>query len=1543
MRKGIKILAMVLSTIVLLLIFLPVSLTLVLNLSSVQNVVVDRASELASEYLGTHVSIDRIDIDLLSRVRVRGFYVEDYEQDTMLYVSEASAAISSINIKRDGLCFSHAEVNGGVFNLRELPNGQLNIQPVVAKLQRPDGKNEFRMYIDEIDATGVDFRYERKQHRDPVYGIDYFNMWIRDIDARLENFSVVRGEVWSDLVALSAYEQSGFTIENLATHFYVYRGVIDFENLVATTDKSEVFVPKFTINGEDWLQYKRYIDEVPMSGYVVNSRLSTDDLGYFAPAVRDWGITITDVDATFEGVVRDFEGHLDHATLGNESVAQATYHIIGMPEWQTSRYIIGLEHLHATSADIESLVGSIVKEPLPDKVIDIIRRAEWVDARATFGGRLTDFRVVGNFATQTGDLSGDVAIKRNQQERYEISGTVQTSNLDVGELVAVNKLHAVSSEVVVNGSVGSRDTGGLIAEVDATIGDVGFGNYTYSDISVAGNISGDRYYAVLNSKDPNLELDLYADLDLNVDDPSYALSLDLQRADLHALGINRRDTLSVLSANVGVDLSGRLIDEVSGEVSVANARYLYPNGELSTDRMRVEVDSRGGHKSIALNSEFLTMDYHSNSSYVEAYNYISNSLKHYVPLLYDANYVVRDDYTSQSNPNDYSVLTLCAGESINDMLDAIIGGFIMAPNTEVGLVFNSKSNNLTLRGNSEALEYSGLIMADVEWNINNNNARDSLAMRLKSGGVYLGTRMLMPEFNLVGGARENTIGVTAGFKQERAGSSAMIGLNAQFVRDEHTRQRRIHVDIAPSHFTNATQQWKLFSKGIDIEQSRISIRDLHIARPDQQLVVDGVLSRSRADSVSLELDNFDISVLSVFLERWGYSVGGVSNGYAIVKSALNNPEIEASIDLDSIDVNGIKATPQHITSNWDFEANRARVVVFDKALQDTVIRGYYQPQGNRYWARAKMQNIKLALISPFLKGIVSDIEGDADIDAQVIGRGRMATLSGGAVVDSIGVTVDYLKVRYTAPSAHVTIDNNHICADRVPVYDPEGNVGHYSMDINLEHLSNIIYDIDIDANKMLVLNTNAKDNDLFYGHVYASGTASFLGDKRGIKMDIEGTSADNSTFYMPLSGKEDVAYADFVKFTEPMQAAKDTVKFLTRRMMAYERKSNQVSTASSVMDMDITLNVLPNIEMQLVIDPTVGDIIKGKGSGQLTMRIVPKANIFEMRGDVRISEGTYLFTLQNILNKLFTVVPGSSIHWDGDPLGAMLNIDAVYSTKASLGPLIGNSVQGIDTSRAVPVDCYIKLTDELMKPTVTFDVKVPNVAPEIQTIIQSTLNDQQAIATQMFWLLAANSFSAEDTGAMGASLSATTGFELLSNQLSNWLSGENYNIVLRYRPRTEMSGDEVDFGFSKSWFNNRLIVELEGGYLSDVSAQATQRASNFVGEAFITWLIDPEGAFRLKGFTQTIDRYGENQGMQESGVGVYYNESFNTFGDLRQSVKYRFSRRDSLGRPISRREYRDMKSAQREERRRKRDNNRTVDTLSVIDADSIVYEEDIEE
>ena len=72
MRKGIKILGKLVSTIVLLLIFLPIVITLVLNVESVQNAVVRQASHYASAYLGTDVYVDGIDFDLFSKVRVRG-------------------------------------------------------------------------------------------------------------------------------------------------------------------------------------------------------------------------------------------------------------------------------------------------------------------------------------------------------------------------------------------------------------------------------------------------------------------------------------------------------------------------------------------------------------------------------------------------------------------------------------------------------------------------------------------------------------------------------------------------------------------------------------------------------------------------------------------------------------------------------------------------------------------------------------------------------------------------------------------------------------------------------------------------------------------------------------------------------------------------------------------------------------------------------------------------------------------------------------------------------------------------------------------------------------------------------------------------------------------------------------------------------------------------------------------------------------------------------------------------------------------------------
>ena len=96
MRKGIKILGKVFSVAVLLLIILPMVLSLLLDIPAVQNYVVQKAVRMVSRKLETTVSIDRVDIGLFSKVKVKGFYVEDYQRDTLLYVGSLDAYITGL-------------------------------------------------------------------------------------------------------------------------------------------------------------------------------------------------------------------------------------------------------------------------------------------------------------------------------------------------------------------------------------------------------------------------------------------------------------------------------------------------------------------------------------------------------------------------------------------------------------------------------------------------------------------------------------------------------------------------------------------------------------------------------------------------------------------------------------------------------------------------------------------------------------------------------------------------------------------------------------------------------------------------------------------------------------------------------------------------------------------------------------------------------------------------------------------------------------------------------------------------------------------------------------------------------------------------------------------------------------------------------------------------------------------------------------------------------------------------------------------------------
>lgn len=98
MRRIVNILAKMVSAIVLALIFLPLLVALLFEIPAVQNFVAREATEIISRKLGTRISIDRVDIGLFYRVSLDGFYVEDFQRDTLLYAGRLDARIKSLGL-----------------------------------------------------------------------------------------------------------------------------------------------------------------------------------------------------------------------------------------------------------------------------------------------------------------------------------------------------------------------------------------------------------------------------------------------------------------------------------------------------------------------------------------------------------------------------------------------------------------------------------------------------------------------------------------------------------------------------------------------------------------------------------------------------------------------------------------------------------------------------------------------------------------------------------------------------------------------------------------------------------------------------------------------------------------------------------------------------------------------------------------------------------------------------------------------------------------------------------------------------------------------------------------------------------------------------------------------------------------------------------------------------------------------------------------------------------------------------------------------------
>jgi hypothetical protein len=135
-------------------------------------------------------------------------------------------------------------------------------------------------------------------------------------------------------------------------------------------------------------------------------------------------------------------------------------------------------------------------------------------------------------------------------------------------------------------------------------------------------------------------------------------------------------------------------------------------------------------------------------------------------------------------------------------------------------------------------------------------------------------------------------------------------------------------------------------------------------------------------------------------------------------------------------------------------------------------------------------------------------------------------------------------------------------------------------------------------------------------------------------------------------------------------------------------------------------------------------------------------------------------------------------------------------------------------------------------------------------------------------------------GSAGANAS-----ELLSNQVSNWLSqvSKDVNISFNYRVKDAISPAELDLALSRQ-FSERFLFDANVGFTGDRAASQpnnTQTQNTIVGDFNAEYKLNKDGRIRLKAFNKTNNNILINSNSPYTqGVGIFYRVDFDHFLDL---------------------------------------------------------------
>ncbi|MGC1633230.1 MAG: translocation/assembly module TamB, partial [Gelidibacter sp.] len=420
-------------------------LVLILSIPPVQTFLAKKVTTRINDDFGTHIFIDRIGLQFNGDVELKGIYIEDYKQDTLIGIKNLNTSILNFrNLYNNKLTFGDIDVQELTFNIRTyLGENQTNLDVFVARFDednpRPD-KSKFLLSSSDVSFYNSTFRMiNDNKENSKILEFNHLNL-------NATNFLINGSDVSARFNTLNFVDSRGLAVKNMVTDFEYTLDHMTFANLIIKT-------PESLLNGNLTFKYNRedlqdFTNKVHLVASFKDSDVMLNELNTF---YNEFGVEDHAMfSVNMSGTLNDL--NMMNLRL-NTSARTKIYGDINFKnlfniESNTFEMDGDFSNLSSNYYDLKSLMPNVLGASIPSVFSKLGNFTIYGNTRITS----TDIEATLKINTALGHIDSDLSLLRfNDIDNASYKGNIIVENFDIGLLLDDPNITATTFDLDVDG------------------------------------------------------------------------------------------------------------------------------------------------------------------------------------------------------------------------------------------------------------------------------------------------------------------------------------------------------------------------------------------------------------------------------------------------------------------------------------------------------------------------------------------------------------------------------------------------------------------------------------------------------------------------------------------------------------------------------------------------------------------------------------------------------------------------------------------------------------------------------------------------------------------------------------------------------------------------------------------------------------------------------------------------------------------------------------------------------------------------------------